>query len=82
METNIAKMEQIRARIDRNVDDSIKTFVILLYKGTPEYKFFADTVIQRAKDSRSLTIDAKTAADYFFESMVEAEGKELGIVGQ
>ncbi len=79
METNIAKMEQIRARIDRNVDDSIKTFVILLYNGTQEYKFFTDTVIQRAKDSRSLTIDAKTAADYFMEAMVEEESKALGL---
>lgn len=69
METNIAKMEQIRGRIDRHTDDVIKTFVMLLYAGTPEYKFFAETVCQRAKDSRDLTIDAKTAADFFKEVM-------------
>lgn len=77
METNIAKMEQIRARVDRNVDDKIKTFIMLLYKGTDEYKFFCDKVLQRAKDSRSLTIDAETAADYFMKSMQEDEFNEL-----
>lgn len=42
METNVAKMEQIRGRIDRHTDDTIKTFVMLLYKNTAEYKFFSD----------------------------------------
>ena len=69
METNIAKMEQIRGRIDRNVDDKIKTFVLLLYKGTDEHKFFTTVVGQRAKDSRDLTIDAETAADWFMQAM-------------
>ena len=71
METNIAKMEQIRGRIDRHVDDRIKTFVMLLYKGTDEYKFFTEVVGRRAKDSRDLTIDAKGAADFFMDSMQE-----------
>ncbi|MEM4385417.1 MAG: DEAD/DEAH box helicase [Candidatus Anstonellales archaeon] len=75
MEGNPAKLEQIRGRIDRNVDDSIKTFVLLLYKGTDEYRFFMDVVKQRAKDSRDLTIDAKTAVDYFIES-VDINGRE------
>ena len=69
METNIAKMEQIRGRIDRNVDDKVKTFVMLLYKGTDEYKFFTTVVGQRAKDSRDLTIDAETAADWFMAAL-------------
>jgi hypothetical protein len=69
METNIAKMEQIRGRIDRHTDDTIKTFIMLLYRGTDEYKFFSDVVCKRAKDSRDLTIDAKTAADWFKEAM-------------
>jgi hypothetical protein len=77
METNIAKMEQIRARVDRNVDDKIKTFVMLLYKGTDEYSFFCNKVLQRAKDSRSLTIDAKTAADYFMQAMEDSEIEQL-----
>lgn len=72
LETNIAKMEQIRGRIDRNIDDKIKTFVMLLYEGTDEYRFFSEVVTQRAKDSRALTIDAKTAADYFVEFMEES----------
>ena len=74
VETNPAKMEQIRGRIDRNVDDSIKTYVILVYRGTDEYKFLTKVVRQRAQDARSLTIDAKTAVDYFMEAM-EQEGK-------
>ena len=73
METNPAKMEQIRARIDRNVDDRIKTFVTLLYKGTDEYRFFTNVVGTRARDSRSLTIDAKSAADYFMNYLEEKE---------
>ena len=77
METNIAKMEQIRARIDRNVDDKIKTFIMLLYKGTDEYNFFCNKVLQRAKDSRSLTIDAETAADHFMYAMEDMEKDEL-----
>ena len=79
METNPSKAFQIASRIDRNVDDKIKTFIALLYKGTDEYKFFTTTVKQRAKDARELTIDAKTTVDYFFESMMEDEGKELGL---
>lgn len=77
METNPSKAFQIASRIDRNVDDRIKTFVMLLYKGTDEYKFFTTTVKQRAKDARDLTIDAKTTVDFFFESMMEDELSEL-----
>ena len=69
LETNPAKLEQIRGRIDRNIDDKIKTFVLLLYKDTDEYKFFTQVVKQRAKDARDLTIDAKTAVDFFIEAM-------------
>lgn len=69
METNIAKMEQTARRIDRHVDDSIKTFILLLYEHTAECDFFMNTVVQRAKDARDLTIDAKTAVDYFVEAM-------------
>lgn len=69
METNIAKMEQIRGRIDRHVDDKIKTFVMLLYAKTDEYRFFSEVVCKRAKDSRDLTIDTETAADLFKKVM-------------
>ena len=75
METNPSKSFQIASRIDRNVDDKTKTFVMLLYKGTDEYKFFTTVVKQRAKDARDLTIDAKTTVDFFFESMLEEELK-------
>ena len=73
METNPSKSFQIASRIDRHIDDSIKTFVLMLYEGTDEYKFFTTTVKQRAKDSRDLTIDAKTTVDFFYESMIEQE---------
>lgn len=53
METNPATIEQIVARIDRNVDDSSKTFVLLAYEGE-EAAFFRDTVNQRAKDGSDL----------------------------
>ena len=75
LETNPAKLEQIRGRIDRNTDDRIKTFILLLYKGTDEYKFFTEVVKQRAKDARDLTIDAKTAVDFFIEAMEGDKGQ-------
>ena len=77
METNPSKSFQIASRIDRNVDDKTKTFVMLLYKGTDEYNFFTTVVKQRAKDARDLTIDAKTTVDFFFESMMEEELKKI-----
>lgn len=76
METNPSKAFQIASRIDRHIDDSIKTFVLLLYEKTDEYKFFTTTVKQRAKDARDLTIDAKTTVDFFFESMMEEAASE------
>lgn len=79
METNPSKAFQIASRIDRNVDDKIKTFIALLYKGTDEYRFFTTTVKQRAKDARDLTIDAKTTVDFFFESMMKDEAEEMGL---
>ena len=71
---NPGRMEQIRGRVDRNVDDSVKTFVLLLYKNSPEYTFFKETAGQRAKDSRELTVDADTCLDYFMNEI--GEGKE------
>lgn len=70
-----SRMEQIRGRIDRSIDNSLKTFVLLLYKGTDEYNFFKDVVGQRSKDSRELTIDAKTAVDFFVEAIQSGEEK-------
>lgn len=72
-----SKMFQVAGRVDRNVDDKIKTFVLLIYKGTDEYKHFMEVTSKRAKDSRDLTIDAKTTVDFFIESMLEEEAKEL-----
>lgn len=72
METNPSAAFQISSRIDRHIDDKIKTFVLMLYKGTDEYKFFTTIVKQRAKDARDLTIDAKTTVDFFYDSMVDS----------
>lgn len=71
--TNPSSLFQAAGRIDRNVDDKIKTYILLLYKGTDEYDNFVNVVRQRAKDSRDLTLDAKTTVDYFIESMQESE---------
>ena len=72
-----SKMFQTAGRVDRNVDDKIKTFILLIYKGTDEYKHFMEVTSQRAKDGRELTIDAKTTVDYFIESMKADELAEL-----
>lgn len=77
--TNPATMFQAASRIDRNVDNKIKTFILLLYKGTDEYKFFTEKVKDRAKDARDLTIDAKTTVDFFIDSMIASESSELGL---
>lgn len=77
METNPSKSFQIASRIDRHVDDTIKTFVLMLYRGADEYKYFTTTVKQRAEDARTLTIDAKTTVDFFFDAMTEQEFGEL-----
>ena len=71
-----SKMFQVAGRIDRNVDDKVKTFILLIYKGTDEYKHFMEVTRQRTKDARELTIDAKTTVDYFIESMIADEEAE------
>ena len=71
--TNPSALFQVAGRVDRNVDDRIKTYILLLYKGTDEYDNFVNVVRQRAKDSRDLTLDAKTTVDFFIESMQDAE---------
>lgn len=71
--TNPATMFQTASRIDRNTDDRIKTFVLLLYTGTDEYRFFTDVVKSRAKDARDLTIDSKTTVDYFIDAMLASD---------
>lgn len=68
-----SKMFQVAGRIDRNVDDKIKTYILLIYSDTDEYKHFMEVTKQRTRDARDLTIDAKTTVDYFIESMVEEE---------
>lgn len=68
-----SKMFQVAGRIDRNVDNKIKTYILLIYSGTDEYKHFMEVTKQRTRDARDLTIDAKTTVDYFIESMVEEE---------
>jgi hypothetical protein len=77
METNPSKSFQIASRIDRHINDDTKTFVLMLYEKTDEYKFFTTTVKQRAKDARDLTIDAKTTVDFFYEAMMEDETSAL-----
>lgn len=67
VESNPAKLEQIRGRIERNVDEKVKKYIMLVYKGTPEYALFKDKLVTRGKDAKKLTTGAKTAIDYFIE---------------
>lgn len=69
--TNPSSMVQVAGRIDRNTDDRAKTFVLMLYEGTDEYNYFRDVVSKRSQDAKDLTIDAKTAVDYFMECLDE-----------
>lgn len=70
---NPSRSIQVAGRIDRHVDDRMKTFVLLLYKGTDEYKLFADLAGQRSKDAKDLTIDAKNVVDNFIEELFKQE---------
>lgn len=73
---NPSKQTQILGRIDRNVDNKKKTFILLLYKNTPEEKLYKEVVSQREVDSRSLTIDAKGAVSRFMEVIEQNEDSE------
>ena len=73
---NPSKQTQILGRIDRNVDNKKKTFILLLYKNTAEEKLYKEVVSQREMDSRSLTIDAKGAVSKFMEVIAESEGTD------
>lgn len=70
-ETNPAKMEQITKRIDRNVDEQSRTFILMLYDDSPELDYFLNVVSKRAKDARDLILDAESAVDFFFNSLQE-----------
>ena len=70
---NPSKQTQILGRIDRNVDNKKKTFILLLYRHTAEEELYKNVVSQREKDSRSLTIDAKGAVSRFMEVIEQNE---------
>lgn len=65
----VGKLEQIRGRIDRHVDDRVRTYIMLLYEGTSEYDLMTQTAKARGKASRDLILDSETAIDYFMASM-------------
>jgi hypothetical protein len=71
METNPATIEQIAARIDRNVDESSKTFVLLAYEGE-EADFFINTVNQRAVDGLDLADIISETVIHFGNLLVES----------
>ena len=70
---NPSKQTQILGRIDRNIDNKKKTFILLLYRHTAEEELYKNVVSQREKDSRSLTIDAKGAVSRFMEVIEQNE---------
>lgn len=71
METNPATIEQIAARIDRNVDESSKTFVLLAYEGE-EADFFINTVNQRAVDGLDLADIISETVIHFGNLLLES----------
>jgi hypothetical protein len=71
METNPATIEQIAARIDRNVDESSKTFVLLAYEGE-EAGFFINTVNQRAVDGLDLADIISETVIHFGNLLLES----------
>ncbi len=71
METNPATIEQIAARIDRNVNDNSKTFVLLAYEGE-EANFFINTVKQRAVDGKDLADTNSETVNRFGELLLDS----------
>jgi superfamily II DNA or RNA helicase len=71
VETNPAVIEQIAARIDRNVSNDSKTFILLAYEGE-EVEFFTRTVARRSEDSRDLTAVASETVLRFGELLADA----------
>ena len=71
VETNPAKVEQIACRIDRNVDDKAKHFVLLAYEGE-EADFFMHTVLSRSEDGEDLTDVLSETVIKFGELLIEA----------
>lgn len=67
----VGRLEQIRGRIDRHVDDRVRTYIMLLYEGTSEYDLMTQTAKARGQASRDLILDSETAIDYFMASMEE-----------
>lgn len=67
----VGRLEQIRGRIDRHVDDRVRTFIMLLYEGTSEYELMTQTAKARGQASRDLILDSETAIDYFMASLEE-----------
>lgn len=65
----VGRLEQIRGRIDRHVDNDIRIFIMLLYEGTSEYTLMTETAKARGKASRDLILDSETAIDYFVNSI-------------
>ena len=68
----VGRLEQIRGRIDRHVDDKIRTYIMLLYEGTSEYELMTKTARMRGQASKELILDSETAIDYFMHSIDEA----------
>lgn len=65
----VGRLEQIRGRIDRHVDDKVKTFIMLLYAGTAEYELMTHVARERGQASRELILDAETAIDHFMAGL-------------
>lgn len=69
----VGRLEQIRGRIDRHVDDKVKLFIMLLYAGTAEYDLMTQVAKERGQASRDLILDAETAIDHFMKNLNDSE---------
>lgn len=69
----VGRMEQIRGRIDRNVDQNSRLFIMLIYEGTGEFDLINEKARMRGKASRNLVLDTDTAIDFFIASIDNEE---------
>ena len=77
METNPAKLEQLCGRIERHVDNKVKTYIMLIYAGTREEELVKKKMLERSNSARDLVTGAESAINRFIDSDNDDENDSL-----
>lgn len=77
METNPAKLEQICGRIERHVDNKVKQYIMLIYKGTREEELVRKKMLERSNSARDLVTGAESAINRFIDSEDDSDNESI-----